>query len=451
MKKISLILCICFLVSCGGNSEITTPVTTTTAAPTTTTTPPTTTTTPPTTTTAVPIIKTPAPIFEPLTSFARFEEGVENSFSNALNSEFEKLSRKMGISAAVFSNGKLWSEAVGNADESRLLTTDTPLAVMSSSKTFLGALILNQIEDGLYRLDDYLPDLMINDSDFQTLNKDMIPYATVEQYLLQRSGGGGTESTSPAKFFMMVSPTWRPVDFMKLLNEPAGPPGPFYYADANSNLLGMLAEHIGGDHLEALYKKEFFDPLGIQAGLRPTMQTPENIAIPYGQKAWYGGSPGWGDLTTIELFKDVDSVEADGRGAWAGAGIVSTSENMARWGYELYSTNGNAVSSNVRQQILSSVVDELVDGFPVPQKYGYQTTVRAHSLSDGSIMETYGHPGGGWGYSSALFYSPELDATISVLANTELSFENMGSCATFFDREHPAGCIARSFLEALTG
>ena len=33
----------------------------------------------------------------------------------------------------------------------------------------------------------------------------MIPNATVEQYLLQRSGGGGTESTSPAKFFMMVS------------------------------------------------------------------------------------------------------------------------------------------------------------------------------------------------------------------------------------------------------
>ena len=66
------------------------------------------------------------------------------------------------------------------------------------------------------------------------------------------------------------------------------------------------------------------------------------------------------------------------------------------------------------------------------------------------MIETYGHPGGGWGYSSAFFYSPELDATISILANTELSFENMGGCATFFDREHPAGCIARDFLEALS-
>ena len=435
MRKISLLIFLALLASCGTTSETAAPTTTTAA---------------PTTTTAAPIIKTPAPKFESLTSFARFDEILESSFSNALNSEFEKLSRKMGISAAIFSEGKLWSEAVGNADETRSLTADTPLAVMSSSKTFLGALILNQIEDGLYGLDDYLPDLMINDSDFQTLNKDMIPNATVEQYLLQRSGGGGTESTSPAKFFMMVSPTWRPVDFMQLLNEPAGPPGPFRYADANSNLLGMLAEHMGGDHLEALYKKEFFDPLSIQAGLRPTMETPDEIAIPYGQKAWYGGAPGWGDLTTIELFKDVDSVEADGRGAWAGAGIVSTSEHMARWGYELYSTNGNAVSSSVRQQILDSVVDELVDGFPVPQKYGYQTTVRTHSLSDGSVIETYGHPGGGWGYSSAFFYSPELDATISILANTELSFENMGGCATFFDREHPAGCIARDFLEALS-
>ena len=41
---------------------------------------------------------------------------------------------------------------------------------------------------------------------------------------------------------------------MQLLNEPAGPPGPFRYADANSHLLGMLAEHMGGEHLEALYK-----------------------------------------------------------------------------------------------------------------------------------------------------------------------------------------------------
>ena len=33
---------------------------------------------------------------------------------------------------------------------------------------------------------------------------------------------------------------------------------------------------------------------------------------------------------------------------------------------------------------------------------------------------TYGHPGGGGGYSSVLMYSPKLDIAISVLANSEL-------------------------------
>ena len=432
MKKISLLICLALIASCGGSPE---------TAPTTTATP---------TTTLPPIFKTPSPEFQSLGSYDRFDESFENAFSASLTSEFENLSKKMGISTAVYQNGKLWSEVAGNSNENTPLTTASPFAVMSSSKTFLGPLILSQIEEGLYGLNDLLPDLMLDDPDFQSLNHEMIPTATVEQYLLQRSGGGETQSTTPAKYFMMVAPNWKPADFMKLLHEPAGPPGPFRYADANANLLGMLAEHKGEDHLEALYKRKYFDPLNIQAGLRPTMETPSNMTTPYGEKSWYGGAPGWGDLTKIPIFDGFDSIEADGRSAWAGAGIVSTAENMARWAYELYSPNGSAVPSSIREQITTSIVDELVQGFPYPQKYGYMTTLRQHSLSDGRIIESYGHPGGGWGYSSALFYSPDLDVAISILANTELTWDNFrATCTTFTNQEHPAGCIAKGFFETL--
>ena len=459
MTRLGMFLAALLVVSgCGGGSEIAAP--TTTAVPATTSTAaPTTTAVPATTSTAAPI-KVEAPEFSSSNSHEEFSGALQTAFSQALTSEFEAIPLRMGISAAVHqgTTGRLWSQALGNAVASRSMTTATPLSVMSSSKTFLAALVLTQIENGLYSLDDHLPTLLAGDHDFQSLDPSTIPDATVEQYLAQRSGGGDGQSRTPAKYFMMVAPTWKPADLVRLL-EPAGPAGPFRYANANAWLLGMLAEHMGQDHLHALYDRAFFQPLNVQAGLRPTIETPADMAHPYGDRSRWGGAAGsgWGDLTEIEIFAQVDSIEADGRSAWAGAGITSTAENMARWAYELYSPSGLAVSTSIRQQIVESVYDEIVDCCPQPVRYGYMTAFQSFTLSDGTVIETYGHPGGGWGYSSALFYSPALDVSVSVLANTKRTDSPTtrdgaprSSCATQIDFSiDPLACIARGIFETL--
>jgi len=339
------------------------------------------------------------------------------------------------------------------------MTTATPIAVKSSSKTFLVALVLTQIEDGLYSLDDHLPTLLANNADFQSLDPSIIPNATVQQYLAHRSGGGDTPSGTLEQYLMMIGPTWKPVDLVRL-TEPAGPAGPFRYVNGNAYLLGMLVEHMGKDHLHALYDRAFFQPLNVQAGLTPTIETPVDMAHPHDDRSAWGGAAGsgWGDLTEIEIFAGVDSIEADGRAAWAGAGIVSTAENMARWAYELYSPSGSAVSTSIRQQIVESVYDEIVDCCPQPVRYGYMTAFQSLTLGDGTVIETYGHPGGGWGYSSVLFYSPALDASISVLANskrTDTPSSRDGparsSCATtqLEGTIDPLVCIARGVFETL--
>ncbi len=171
------------------------------------------------------------------------------------------------------------------------------------------------------------------------------------------------------------------------------------------------------------------------------------MAAPYDERSGYGGSSGFGDLTQIPIFSNVNFIKADARLSWAAAGIVSTPENMARWAYELFSPKGSAVSAEVRAQLSRSFREATISLAGTPQKYGFHIALKEHQLSDGSYVTTYGHPGGGGGYASALFYAPSLDLAISILANSDLGYL-IGTCAS--RSEHwlnPFDCITRDFFE----
>ena len=102
-----------------------------------------------------PLIQIASPIFSQLKGYSEFNSELRYAFSTALTNEFNSVYEdKMGISVAVYQNGKLWSMTEGMATTDRPLYVETPFAVMSTSKTFLSALILSQIEEGLYKLND---------------------------------------------------------------------------------------------------------------------------------------------------------------------------------------------------------------------------------------------------------------------------------------------------------
>ena len=92
---------------------------------------------------------------------------------------------------------------------------------------------------------------------------------------------------------------------------------------------------------------------------------------------------------------------------------------MARWAYELLSDQGSALSPTARVRLLGSFTGPLISigGSQPEHRYGYHVTRTTLTLSNSSIT-AYGHPGGGGGYVSDLFYSPELDMSISVLVNS---------------------------------
>ena len=115
---------------------------------------------------------------------------------------------------------------------------------------------------------------------------------------------------------------------------------------------------------------------------------------------------------------------------------------MARWGYELYSNNGSAISNQSRSILLNSFEDELVNFGGLPQRYGYWVAKRSFPLADGTSLEVIGHQGGGGGYTSQFLYSPDLDLSISVLLNQGL--RSQGSCLDY----SPLDCISWEIFKA---
>jgi CubicO group peptidase (beta-lactamase class C family) len=394
----------------------------------------------------------PAPVFTKLTSDGEFSEELQSAFTGILTGEFDALTKKMGLSAAVYQKGKVWSKALGMAKDSVPMETTTPVGVKSSSKTFLSALVLTQIEDGLYGLDDCTCVLLADHPGYLSLNKSLIPDRTVRQLLTMTSGYADKRAGGPDSYAILVSPGWEPADSLGLVKDPPDEPGEFRYNDiVNSYLLGMVAEHMSGEDLYTLYRKELLDPISVQATLLPVVGVPPGMAHPYAETAVYGGSGGFGDLTQIGIWSDVNFVEADGRHAWAAAGMVSTAENMSRWAYELFSPEGSAVTSEVRTQLEESFSDETVILAGTQQKYGFHVAKKEHPLANGSSVTTYGHPGGGSGSSSVLFYVPSLDLAISILANSEVG-HLLGSCAERIELGvNPFDCITRQFLDAFGG
>lgn len=373
--------------------------------------------------------KGPAPTFSPSTQFGSFESSVAIGFQQAINNEFVAAVNKAGVSAAVFDGSKLWTGALGDASSIQAMTANTPMIIRSTSKTFLGALIASQIDQGLYRLSDTVADLLTDHPDYDLINIDYVNTAvTVEQLLTMTSGiyDWSAESDLQKRMEIMLTPDWNPAYNLSKISKPFVPPGSYRYSYANSILIGLIAEHLSGKTINTLYQEVFFEPLGISGALLPDVVAPLNLAKPHDNLANYGGGTGFGDLEagSMAMFAGKDP-----RISWAGAGIVSTPQNIARWGYELFSSSGKAVTGEVRGKLIGAMKVQTDAGMTSlgMHTYGYYMGEGEVTTSDGLTLKAYTHPGGGGGRTSWLYYSPELDVSISLLANS-MFLHDLGSC-----------------------
>lgn len=373
--------------------------------------------------------------------YDRFSSEEEQAFRQVVEDEFGAATEKAGISVAVYDGDRLWTYAMGEADTGRNIDIDTPILVGSTSKTFVSALVLNQIEKGYYGLADTVGVILADHPDYASFDQTKVnSEVTISEMLSMTSGLADYNENFKGKAGLFSAPDWKPADNINLLQSEYSMPGKFEYVDTNLVLLGLIAEKYGENDLYSLYREEFLEPLGISALFLSAEAVPGNTARPYDDISNYGGT--FGNLIDAAPYSFEHYSKGQGRVRWACCGLISTPENMARWGYELYSRKGKAVSEESRKVLYRSTEGDLVNFQGSKQNYGYYLAKRMFTLSDSSEISAYGHPGGGGGYSSLLRYSPELDLSISILANSTLSFQ--GECVDYA----PRSCIASGIFDA---
>ena len=288
--------------------------------------------------------------------------------------------------------------------------------------------------------EDSIEFLLAQHPDYLSFDKGKInPKVTVKELLSMTSGLPDYNENRDGKNEFFKIPFWEPSDNILLTQSNYDEPGKFVYTDTNVVLLGLIAEVYGKKPLSELYSESFYEPLQISALSLPYDGTPSNTARPYDNLAPW--SSGFGNMIEAAPFSFDHYMFGQGRIRWACCGIISTPEHLARWGYELYSKNGSAISSYSRDILLNSFSEEKVSFAGTKQYYGYLISKREFPISNSESIIAFGHPGGGGGYSTLLRYSPELDLSITILANSPLKFE--GSCKEY----DPKTCIASSIFK----
>lgn len=388
------------------------------------------------------IERDPAPTFVSQTSYDPFEDALQLAFTTSVDTEFDPVIEKAGISVSVYSDGRLWQYAKGVARSSVAMTVSTPIQIKSTSKTFMSALILDQVENGLYSLSDTVSSTLADHPGYALVDRDRInPEVTIEELLTMKSGLNTYHMVSENFVAIENNPVWKPIEHLNMTPLGYSDPGIYEYNDTNTIILAIIAEYADGRALNDLYKSRFLDPLEISAGLLPQDYEPPDTADEYGDLSKCDSS-GFGSLLeACSRYTREEWLLSQGKHNWAAAGIVSTADNMARWAYELYSSNGSALSSAARAQLLNSGSVESVLFANKTHRYGYHVAIFSMVMSDGSGLDIYGHIGGGG--KSVMYYSPDLDLSVAILSNSSLDHVR-GVC---LDHSVPF-CILRSIYDA---
>lgn len=383
-----------------------------------------------------------------------FKDSTKAAFTAAVDSSFSAATYKRGISVAVYKKGlHTWTYSSGYSDGNMgtavgtAMTDSTPAYAYSITKTFMSALVLTQIENGLYSLNDTVEDLLSSHADYSSFNFSRInKNATVAQ-LLKHTSGMPDYASNVAGLIPMCDPaaSWKPADIITgIVNANFSASnwtnGVFEYSNTNYVLLGMIAEHKGKKNLNTLLSSTFFSKIGIDAVLAPQDSVPSLIAHPYDDAVIFGLGAPLGSFTDFSIaIMAVDPsynyYTGVGRGTWAAGGIIATAEDLAKWGYELYDEYGDAVTSTVRDSIKNSAAD---DG-----DYGYGVSYNDFTYNDGTEGSKYGHGGSAPGYKTLLRYETREGLSVAIITNVNNSATNTG----LVDREALADAIFNAYKE----
>ncbi|MBI1279089.1 MAG: serine hydrolase [Anaerolineaceae bacterium] len=320
----------------------------------------------------------------------------QDDIQSQLNSFVAEIAPKDGaaVSARITIGDKTWAAAGGLVDttKSQAASPDDRFRIASMSKTWLAVVVMQLVEKGTLSLDDPVTKWLPDDLTSQIANADQ---ATIRQLLTMISG---IPEYLNDDFYAQVGQdtthNWTPKEALTFAhNLPASfaPGEGFEYCNSNYLLLQLIVEAASKKPMHQLMREGIFTPLKL-----------ENTYVQIEEK----GAPfvhGYEDFDGDGQIDDVTDYN-DGAGLGDGA-LVSNTADLTRFYQGLF----------VRHEILGEAsVQAMIDAGKNENEYGI-----ALEVSEGDHGLQLGHTGSVLGFSGAVYYLPDLDATVVILYGSQ--------------------------------
>lgn len=310
-----------------------------------------------------------------------------------------------------------WTQAFGT----RVVGEDDPVSVFdhfrvgSNTKTMVGTVVLQLVEEGRLGLDDpvslYRPDVPNGEN------------ITIAQLLDMRSGLATYTNLEWFNAIMDEDPTrvWDPEELaaIGLALPPEFPPGEgFFYSNTNTVLLGLIIEQLTGQSLTDALAERIYRPLGLADTSFPV---PADGTLPDPHPHGYLFGTNVSTLTDPALSPEDQAAAVAGRllpndvsdlnpsWGWAAGAAISTAEDLATYVEALI--GGGLLGPELQRERLDSV-RPIDPADPASPGYG---------LALARFGPMLGHDGSLPGFQSFMGHDPDRDLTLIVLTNLQFT------------------------------
>jgi D-alanyl-D-alanine carboxypeptidase len=300
----------------------------------------------------------------------------------------------------------------------------------SVTKTFTAAVLMQLVGEGTLSLDDTIDKYLSGVPNGETI--------TLRQ-VADMTSGVASYTKNPAftkALFANPERRWTPDEVLKLgLEEsPDFPPGTeFEYSNTNFLLLGKVIEGVEDKPIGVVYRERIFDPLKLRETSWPAGST--RLPAPHAQ-----GYTLQGQSSDVPVDATRWSVSAE----WTAGELISTVRDLLVYG-RATGTGEGLLSPGLQQQRLDSFNPRIPPESPT-LSYGFGL------VNDNGWI---GHTGQVPGFTTAVYYHPDIDTTVVVEANSDIA---SGECRGQEELEHdpisapcanPADRIMRAIARAL--
>lgn len=338
--------------------------------------------------------------------------------TSALNSLLQEAvdSGIPGISVAVANSESLiWSGVAGQADivTNTAVQTDHLFGIGSITKTFVAAIILQLVEEGLLSLDKTAVKILGAEVAGRVPNADL---ATIAQ-LLNHTGGIPSWEDDPLWIKeargaqQQIDRLWEPEQTLPYIEQSPvmNAPGEKYaYANTNHTLLGLVIEHVTGNNLVDEIHRRILKPLNLSDIYLEGFQSVPSERL---SKRYHYSTPEFerdaGIHSSFPTVREglIDVSTSNLSVEWAAGGMVASASDLACY----------AAALQTGKLLQPQSMAFMKDWFPI--KPGQEIGHGMFRVCTQAGYTLVGHMGAVLGYTASMQWFEGQDLAMVVLAN----------------------------------